>query len=94
MANRRRSKDELKEIDALLERLREFIRLKYMTAAEVARQIGVRDTTIYDWFLGKARPAKPERITAFLDSLPRGRHSYRCSFFGVCAERAARRSAR
>jgi hypothetical protein len=45
MANKRRSKDELAKIDALLERLREFIRLNYMTAAEVARQIGVRDTT-------------------------------------------------
>src|SRR5260221_8876337 len=42
-----------------------------MTAAEVARQIGVRDTTIYDWLLGRARPAEPKRIAAFLDSLPR-----------------------
>ena len=71
MVNKRRSKNELQEIDGLLERLREFIRLNYMTAAQVARQIGVRDTTIYDWLLGKARPAKPERITAFLNSLPR-----------------------
>lgn len=71
MANKRRSKDELAKIDALLERLREFIRLNYMTAAEVARQIGVKDTTVYDWLLGRARPAKPERITAFLNSLPK-----------------------
>jgi hypothetical protein len=71
MANKRRSKDELAKIDAILERLREFIRLNYMTAAEVARHIGVRDTTIYDWLLGQARPAKPQRIAAFLDSLPR-----------------------
>jgi hypothetical protein len=55
----------------LSERLRDFIRLNYTTAAEIARQIGVRDTTIYDWLLGKARPAKPERITAFLNSLPK-----------------------
>jgi hypothetical protein len=48
MARLRRSKDGLQEIDALLERLRDFIRLNYVTAAEVARQIGVRDTTIYD----------------------------------------------
>ena len=54
-----------------MERLREFIRLNYMTAAEVARQIGVRDTTVYDWLLGRARPAEPKRIAAFLDSLPR-----------------------
>jgi hypothetical protein len=70
MARKRRSNDQLKEIDALVERLREFIRLNYMTAAEVARQIGVRDTTLYDWLLGRARPAEPKRITAFLDSLP------------------------
>jgi hypothetical protein len=55
MARKRRSKDQLKEIDAFVERLREFIRLNYMTAAEVARWIGVRDTTIYDWLLGRAR---------------------------------------
>src|SRR5258707_15894259 len=42
-----------------------------MTAAEVARQIGVRDATIYDWLLGRTRPAEPKRIAAFLDSLPR-----------------------
>ena len=70
MARKRRSKDQLREIDALVERLREFIRLSYMTAAEVARQIGVRDTTIYDWLLAQARPAEPKRIAAFLDSLP------------------------
>ena len=71
MANKRRSREELKEVDALVERLREFIRLNYTTAAEIARQMGVRDTTIYDWLLSKARPAKPERITAFLNSLPK-----------------------
>jgi hypothetical protein len=70
MARKRRSKDQLREIDALVERLREFVRLNYMTAAEVARRIGVRDTTIYDWLLGQARPAEPKRIAAFLDSLP------------------------
>jgi DNA-binding XRE family transcriptional regulator len=56
MANRRRSKDELKEIDALLERLREFIRLNYMTAAEVARQIGVSSESLYLWLQGKTKP--------------------------------------
>jgi hypothetical protein len=64
-----------KQIDALLERLREFVRLDYITAAEVARQIGVRDTTIYDWVLGQARPAEMKRIAAFLDSLPREKGS-------------------
>jgi transcriptional regulator with XRE-family HTH domain len=71
MVRLRRSREELEEVGALVERLRDFLRLNYMTAADVARQMGVRDTTIYDWLLGKARPAKPERITAFLDSLPR-----------------------
>jgi hypothetical protein len=70
LTNKRRSREELKEVEALVERLRDFIRLNYKTAAEVARQMGVRDTTIYDWLLGKARPAKPKRIIAFLDSLP------------------------
>lgn len=35
MAKKRRSKDDLKEIDVLVERLRGFVRLNYMTAAEV-----------------------------------------------------------
>jgi hypothetical protein len=71
MAKKRRSKDELKEIDALVERLREFVRLNYVTVAEVARQIGVTDSTVYSWLLAQARPAEPKRITAFLDSLPK-----------------------
>src|SRR5260370_36293688 len=71
MARKRRSREELKAVDALVERFREFIRLSYVTAAEVARQIGVRDMTIYDWLSGQARPAEPKRIAAFLDSLPR-----------------------
>lgn len=70
MVRKRRSKDQIEEIDRLIERLREFLRLNYMTAAEVARQIGVRDTTIYDWLLGRATPAEPKRIAAFLDSFP------------------------
>jgi rubredoxin len=75
MARLRRSREELKAVDALLERLRDFIRLNYLTAAEVARQIGVRDATIYDWLLGRTRPAEPQRIAAFLDSLPREKGS-------------------
>jgi hypothetical protein len=77
IAHERRSKHELKEVDAVIERLRDFIRLNYTTAADVARQIGVRDTTIYDWLLGKASPAKPGRIAAFLNFVtkrPRIRH--------------------
>jgi len=65
MSNKRRSKEELKEVVALVERLRDFIRLNYTTAAE----IGVRDSTVYSWLLGQARPAEPMRIIAFLDSL-------------------------
>src|SRR4029077_8594750 len=41
-----------------------------MTAAEVARRIGVRDTTVYSWLQGECRPANPGQIAAFLDSLP------------------------
>src|SRR5215472_7167578 len=62
MARKRRSKDQIKEIDGLVERLREFVRFNYMTAAEVAREIGVNDSTVYSWVLGRSRPTEPERI--------------------------------
>ena len=58
------------ERDALVERLREFLRLNYMTGAEVARQLGVRDSTVYSWLQGEFRPANPKLISAFLDSMP------------------------
>ena len=54
-----------------MERLREFVRFNYVTAAEVAREIGVHDSTVYSWLLGQARPAEPEVLAAFLDSFPR-----------------------
>jgi len=54
-----------------VERLREFVRFNYVTAAEVAREIGVHDSTVYSWLLGQARPAEPELLAAFLDSFPR-----------------------
>ena len=75
MARLRRSREELKAVDALVERLRDFIRLNYMTAAEVARKIGVRDTTIYDWLLGESPTGGTEPIATFLDSLPREKGS-------------------
>jgi hypothetical protein len=43
MAKKRRSKDDLKGIDVQVERLREFVRLNYMTAAEVAVYIGMNE---------------------------------------------------
>jgi Helix-turn-helix len=55
--------------DAVVERIREFIRFNYVTA-EVARRIGVRDSTVYSWLNGESRPAEPERLLAFLDALP------------------------
>ena len=58
-----------------MERLREFVRLNYMTAAEVARQIGVNDSTGYSWLLGPARPAEPKPIAIFLNSFPPGNGS-------------------
>jgi hypothetical protein len=64
-----------RQVDALVERLREFVRLNYMTAAEVGRQIGVNDSTVYPWLLGQARPVEPKRVAAFLDSLPRQKGS-------------------
>jgi hypothetical protein len=71
MARRRRSKEETKQVDALVERLQEFIRFNYVTAAEVARAIGVHDSSVYGWILGQAKPAETKRLAAFLDSFPR-----------------------
>jgi transcriptional regulator with XRE-family HTH domain len=58
--------------EAAVERLREFLRLNYLTGNQVARRIGVRDTTIYSWLQGKSTPrsATAARINAFLRSLP------------------------
>ena len=60
------------EAEAAVQRLRKFLRLNYLTGNQVARRIGVRDTTIYSWLQGKSTPrsATAARITAFLDSLP------------------------
>jgi hypothetical protein len=71
MARKRRSKEETKQVDALVERLRDFVRFNYMTAAAVAREVGVNDSTVYSWLLGQARPAESRRLTAFLNSFPR-----------------------
>jgi len=70
VTNKHRSTQENKEIDATVERLREFIRLNYVSAGEVARRIGVTDSSVNLWLIGKTRPARPEQITTFLDSLP------------------------
>jgi hypothetical protein len=70
VANKRRSIDELREIHATVERLRDFIRLNYTTGVDVARRIGVRDVTVYSWMQDESRPSKPERTTAFFDNLP------------------------
>jgi transposase-like protein len=69
MARKRRSKEELKELDALVERLREFVRFNYVTAAEVARQIGISDSTVYSRLLGRSRPTEPNRIAIELYEL-------------------------
>jgi hypothetical protein len=71
MVRKRRSKEETKQVDALIEHLRELVRFNYMTAAEVAREIGVNDSTAYSWLLARSRPTEPKRIEIFLDSFPR-----------------------
>jgi hypothetical protein len=75
VVNKRRSTEEHREIDGIVERLREFVRLNYVSAGEVARRMGFREETVYSWIKGQSRPAEPERITAFLDSLPAEPHS-------------------
>jgi transcriptional regulator with XRE-family HTH domain len=61
------------ERDAVVERLREFLRFNYMTGAQVAQRIGVRPETLYPWLQGKGRPKDVERILAFLNSVPADR---------------------
>ncbi len=43
VTNKRRLTVETKEIDAILERLRDFLRLNYISYAEAAKRIGVHD---------------------------------------------------
>jgi hypothetical protein len=66
MRNKRGIPDER---DALVERLREFIRIGYVTGSEVARRIGARDASVYSWLKGEFRPGNPTRLADFLDSL-------------------------
>ena len=54
----------MQERGEVVERLREFLRLNYMTGAEAARRMGVRDSTLYSWLQGESKPASPERIFA------------------------------
>jgi hypothetical protein len=60
----------IEEQDAIVAQLREFLRLNYITGAQAARWIGIRAETLYSWLAGESRPASPERIEAFLDSMP------------------------
>jgi hypothetical protein len=64
---KRKSSD---EGDNAVQRLREFVRLSYINGTKVVRRMGARDTTVYSWLSGVARPRDPERINRFLDSLP------------------------
>jgi hypothetical protein len=59
-----------RQIDGIVERLREFLRLNYVTGAEVERWLGVRDSTVYSWLQREFKPEHPLRIRSFLDSLP------------------------
>jgi len=70
-----RKRKSLDERDAVVERLRQFLRFGYMTASQVAQRIGVHDGTVYSWLLGEFRPTNPKRLIAFLDSLPAERAS-------------------
>jgi hypothetical protein len=54
----------------LLNAFGEFIRSNYITTIEIARRLGVRDGTIFSWIKGEFRPANPELISSFLDSMP------------------------
>jgi DNA-binding XRE family transcriptional regulator len=84
VANRRTSIQELKEVDSIVERLRDFLRLNDMTRADVARRIGVRDMTVYSWLQGESQPSKPERITAFLKSKPADKSGFAPTGYEYC----------
>jgi hypothetical protein len=60
----------IEEREAAVERLREFLRFNYVTGTQVARQMGVRDTTLYSWLQGNSEPRSAESVIAFLDSIP------------------------
>ena len=68
----RYKRNSIEEREAAVERLREFLQFDYMTGTQAARQIGVRDTTLYAWLQSKSKPRSvtAARIIAFLDSLP------------------------
>ena len=66
----RHKRNSNEERAAAVERLREFLRLNYMTGAQAAQRIGVRPETLYPWLQGKSKPKDIERIVAFLNSLP------------------------
>jgi hypothetical protein len=42
------------ERDAVVERLREFLRFNYMTGSQAAQRIGIRPETLYPWLQAKA----------------------------------------
>jgi hypothetical protein len=65
----------IEEVDAIVGRLREFLRFDYMTESEAAKRIGVNESTVSGWLRGEKKPREPDRITAFLDTLPPDPHS-------------------
>jgi hypothetical protein len=46
-----------------------------MTESEAAKRIGVNESTVSGWLRGEKKPREPDRITAFLDTLPPDPHS-------------------
>jgi hypothetical protein len=65
MARKRRSKEELKELHALVERLREFVRFNYMPAAEVGREIGFMIPPCTRGFWVRPDRRKPDASSPF-----------------------------
>jgi hypothetical protein len=51
-----RKQREPDEQDAVIERLREFVRLGYMTGSEVARRMGIHNASVYSWLRGEFFP--------------------------------------
>jgi transcriptional regulator with XRE-family HTH domain len=68
-ARRFRSGHSIEEIDQVVDRLREYWRVNYISEAELACRIGVAASSVSDWLRRKTRPSRPDLIKAFLDRL-------------------------
>jgi hypothetical protein len=56
----------IKEIDRVLDRLREFWRTSYNSERELAHRMGVAHSSLIEWLRGKRRPKSLDLIESLL----------------------------